>query len=365
MNNNKMAPRVKLFNIEGSCKLIPYPSNFDELIKKAKEFVPFQENTKRYQLIELKANKEITTQEDFELMTKEYQNEKNIRIKVNLVNNDTKYLIPEKNGYIIEKNDFNKIINESNINIQGINYQEESNGKISDNVKLVIKKKLKELEDKLVDELYNNSMIEIKNSKINNQINGLKKSNSKNLHVHKGIICNKCGLEIIGERFKCSQCQNFNLCGNCEKNYNHDIRHIMVSIIFPIDNEKEFSMKLDKNIRYKNENMNYIMEPKIFSFNKINDIQIQEVTFKNIGTQSWKDIVFRCIEDKSELIGQECKIDENINPGQEIKTKISFFNIDNQANKGKDVYYSFFQMFNKKNQSFGNVTKIKIILKNN
>ena len=139
----------------------------------------------------------------------------------------------------------------------------------------------------------------------------------------------------------------------------------MVSIIFPIDNEKEFSMKLDKNIRYKNENMNYIMEPKIFSFNKINDIQIQEVTFKNIGTQSWKDVVFRCIEDKSELIGQECKIDENINPGQEIKTKISFFNIYNQANKGKDVYYSFFQMFNKKNQSFGNVTKIKIILKNN
>ena len=168
MNNNKMAPRVKLFNIEGLCKVISYPSNFDELIKKAKEFVPFQENTKRYQLIELKANKEITTQEDFELMTKEYQNEKNIRIKVNLVNNDTKYLIPEKNGYIIEKNDFNKIINESNINIQGINYQEESNGKISDNVKLVIKKKLKELEDKLVDELYNNSMMEIEKSKLNN-----------------------------------------------------------------------------------------------------------------------------------------------------------------------------------------------------
>ena len=59
------------------------------------------------------------------------------------------------------------------------------------------------------------------------------------------------------------------MCENCEKNYNHDMRHIMVSIIFPIKNESEFSMKLDKNIRYKNENMNYNLEPKIFSFSQL------------------------------------------------------------------------------------------------
>ena len=357
MNNKKILPKVKLYNSKGLCRKIPYPSNFEELIKKAKEFVPYEENTKRYQLIDLKVKREITTQEDFELMTEEYQNEETVKIQVNLVNSNTEYLIPEKN-------DLNEIINESNINIQGKKNKEDLNENGQNTMESIIKKKLKELEDKLVDELYNNSMMEIEKSKINNQNKGFKKNNSIKIQVHEGIICNKCGLEIVGERFKCCQCQNFNLCENCEKNYNHDMRHIMVSIIFPIKNESEFSMKLDKNIRYKNENMNYNLEPKIFSFNRVNDIQIQEITIKNIGTQSWKGVVLKCIEDKSEIIGQDCMIDETVEPNKEIKIKITFSNIDNQAKKGKNVYYSFFQMFNKRNETFGNITKIKIIFNN-
>ena len=39
--------------------------------------------------------------------------------------------------------------------------------------------------------------------------------------VHKGIVCKKCGMNpIIGYRYKCSICKDFNLCEKCEeKNY--------------------------------------------------------------------------------------------------------------------------------------------------
>ena len=358
-----MSVLLKLENEKGECKKIKYPESFDELIKAVKEFVPSLDNQKRYQLIDEKKGREIATQENFEIMTNEYLNNKiTPKIRINLVDNNSKYIKPKLQ---LNNKNIKQIINESIINIPGNNKNEDKAINGQNEMESIIKKKLKELEDKLVDELYNNSMMEIEKSKINNQNKGFKKNNSIKIQVHEGIICNKCGLEIVGERFKCCQCQNFNLCENCEKNYNHDMRHIMVSIIFPIKNESEFSMKLDKNIRYKNENMNYNLEPKIFSFNRVNDIQIQEITIKNIGTQSWKGVVLKCIEDKSEIIGQDCMIDETMEPNKEIKTKITFSNIDNQAKKGKNVYYSFFQMFNKRNETFGNITKIKIIFNNN
>ena len=207
-------------------------------------------------------------------------------------------------------------------------------------------------------------MMEIEKSKINNQNKGFKKNNSIKIQVHEGIICNKCGLEIVGERFKCCQCQNFNLCENCEKNYNHDMRHIMVSIIFPIKNESEFSMKLDKNIRYKNENMNYNLEPKIFNLDGTRDIDVQQVNIKNIGAAPWRGVYLKCIEDKSEIIGDEYEINYNANSGSMVKASIQFSDLKNQLKPGKKTYICFFQMFNGKNESFGNVTKVKVNIKN-
>ena len=110
--------------------------------------------------------------------------------------------------------------------------------------------------------------------------------------------------------------------------------------------------------------MNYSLEPKIFYFDGGDDIQIQEITIKNIGTEAMKGVILKCIENKSEIIGQDCEIHDVINPGNEIKAKIEFFNIKGQLEERKNVYYSFFEMFNERNESFGNVSKVKIIVKN-
>ena len=341
-----------------------FPENFDKLIKIAKEFVPSEDNTKRYQLIELKAKREIINQQDFELMENEYQDEKAVKILVNLVDKNTKYLIPDKNKFQEKIKDLNEIRNESSINIIRNDEKDNSAENTLNPMKEVIKKKLKELEDRLVDELYSNSMIEIGKSNIANKNKSSKNNMVNNFYIHKGINCNKCGKEIIGERFKCIKCKNFNLCQICEQNYNHDIRHIMVSIIYPIINESDFAMQLDKNMSYKNQNMNYNIEQKIFYFNRDDDIQSQEVVIKNIGIEAWKGVVLKCVENKSEIVGQNCEIQENVNPGNEFKAKIEFFNIKGQLEEQKNVYYSFFEMFNDRNETFGNVCKIKIIFKN-
>ena len=72
---------------------------------------------------------------------------------------------------------------------------------------------------------------------------------------------------------------------------------------------------------------------------------------------SW---LLRCIEDKSEIIGEEFEINYNVNSGSSINAQIKFNNLQKQLKPDKKVYYSFFQMFNQQNESFGNITKIKI-----
>ena len=40
--------------------------------------------------------------------------------------------------------------------------------------------------------------------------------------IHHGIKCNKCGMNpIVGIRYKCMECDNFNFCENCEENVGH------------------------------------------------------------------------------------------------------------------------------------------------
>jgi len=40
--------------------------------------------------------------------------------------------------------------------------------------------------------------------------------------VHKNIICDKCGMEgIVGIRYKCAVCPDFDLCESCESTSDH------------------------------------------------------------------------------------------------------------------------------------------------
>ncbi|CAG9329706.1 unnamed protein product [Blepharisma stoltei] len=55
---------------------------------------------------------------------------------------------------------------------------------------------------------------------------------SKSEVVHQNVTCDSCGMSpIIGHRYKCSVCQNFDFCGKCEANAQHE--HPFIKIRTP------------------------------------------------------------------------------------------------------------------------------------
>ncbi|KAF9993734.1 hypothetical protein BGZ80_001745 [Entomortierella chlamydospora] len=55
--------------------------------------------------------------------------------------------------------------------------------------------------------------------------------------VHPGVICDGCNNGIVGIRYKCGNCADFDLCGNCEaSSYDHDPFHVFIKIRKPICN---------------------------------------------------------------------------------------------------------------------------------
>lgn len=354
--------KKRIIKVKGEklARRIDFPVDFNSLIQKIQEFMPLNDPNKRYQLIEEKANREITSEEDFQIMSKEFINENVIKITIKIVDKNTKFIIPDFNKKlnICE----NKVSNEASINLVGKKKEEE----IENPINSILKEKMKELEDKLVEELYNNLKNEISKSKIENneQINIEVEENNIIKMVHTGIVCNKCGKkDIEGKRYKCAQCANFNLCENCEKNYIHDMKHIMISILYPLKNDNEINSKINKNICYKNQDMNYNIEPKIFNLDKIEDNEIQQIKIKNTGSAPWRGVYLKFV-DKSEIFGENCEINYNVNSGSSINDQIIFANLKNQIKPNKKVYYCFLQMFNQSDESFGNITKIKVYINN-
>ena len=50
----------------------------------------------------------------------------------------------------------------------------------------------------------------------------LNQKKSKNNYIHEGIKCNNCGaFPIVGIRYKCLECDNFNCCEKCEQEQSH------------------------------------------------------------------------------------------------------------------------------------------------
>jgi next-to-BRCA1 protein 1 len=59
-------------------------------------------------------------------------------------------------------------------------------------------------------------------------------TSSDDLPVHEGVVCDGCGDGIVGIRYKCSSCADYDLCQECEKKSNiHDPTHVFLKISKP------------------------------------------------------------------------------------------------------------------------------------
>ena len=160
--------------------------------------------------------------------------------------------------------------------IKKIDKLEEKNNALETKNK-ILEKKNEVLED-------NNNKLEKKIDYIYKMLTKEEKFNNKTIHI--GIMCNKCGINpIIGYRYKCSICKDYELCDDCaKKNFltNEHPHHFII-----IANEES-----EKKERKKNDDIVYNYElfdknpekftKKIFEEDNQEDI-IFEFDILNIG----------------------------------------------------------------------------------
>ena len=355
---------IKLRTSQGLAKRIDFPNDYNELIEKTQLFLPI-DNTKHYQFIDEKVDREIRHQEDFELMSENYKNEKTTKILVNIIEKEEhSEEIP-----ILSKVFSKNMLNEESINLSiSPNLEEktdkEPEDKLKNDIKELVKKKMKDLENNIVQDLY----MTIK-SKM--ELNEEKKNPldlNQNEFVHTGIKCNKCNNENIqGIRYKCLQCQDFNLCKECEAQSDHDINHILIKIRKPLKEEEELLMQMNREIKYKNNKYDYSVNTKDLIFEmekKENDLIMQQITLQNVGEEPWKPgTVFKCLPE-SKLKGNDFSLGCKVNKGQTVNIEIIFDNFKDSLISSVNEYTIYYQMFNSNNEAFGDITIFKVIFQN-
>jgi len=142
---------------------------------------------------------------------------------------------------------------------------------------------------------------------------------NSNKYVHNGIKCKRCFMEpIIGYRYKCSKCKNYNLCQKCEEKneISEDHPHYFIKI------KKEYKVGSDIifNIPNNNNKVNLFPEnnsganaisKKIYLYECLNTSQLSteiyqgtkeakiDIILKNNGNEIWPMNNTKLIIDKS------------------------------------------------------------------
>ena len=213
-----------------------------------------------------------------ELQLKNYQNQVE---KYNMELNNTKILLGKKNEKNIE---VELKLKEELENRYSQLYQEEIKSTIKN-----INKNIQEHE-KYLQKQYENYYKELENNYIQkfSQVSNLMLQNENNNKknkcntVHNGIKCNKCFKEpIVGYRYKCSICNNYNLCEECEEKneqsgeHQHEFIKMRKHVTYNMNNiNNNYNNFQGNNIPINNNNNNPIHNMNNFNKNfvDINDI---------------------------------------------------------------------------------------------
>ena len=350
--------RILKLKYNGVAKKSDFPADFESLEEKAKEFKPINENNQRYQFIEENTNREIRNQEDFNLMSEEYQNDKIVKISINIIDKPLEISEPNFSQSEISIRKAEDEILSINNNFEESKI-EEPDEKMKREIKEIVNNKMKNLEENIAQDIFQS----IKTQLSKNEQNILNEKNSnKIIHIYK---CNNCGKENIeGIRYKCTNCPDYNLCEKCESNSEHIPSHVLLKIRRPIQ-DKNLNYKI-KNFTYKNSVFNYSINEKtfIFSFSdKENDNLVRQISLTNSGFEEWQSgNVFKCLPD-SELKGKDYIIEQGLNINETINIEIIFQDFKKDLNTFKDEYDVYYQMFNGNEEAFGNITHFKVIFK--
>jgi hypothetical protein len=319
-----------------------------------------------------KKNKEI------EKLENELKELKNKYTKLSIENTNLKNEIETQKNQMNEKfkkemikkeEEYKKTILENNSLLQKIQMAEKENEDMKKEIKEYKKEKLindnkiresEKKEEKLKNEI---SLLKIKHKKEIDEIsNKFKEENNKNKEIiknnkedkrpicntiHHEVKCQKCFTEpIVGYRFKCSECNDYNLCQDCEEQ--NSIKGDHPHYFLKIRNEI---------IEYSYKCLNSKLESHIHQ--GIDAAKIS-ITLKNDKIK-WLEGKTKLIIDSfnSEIDGESI----NLNPlekGQQENYVINFKGLKNKSPKEYKVYYDF----NVDGKNYGEKLCLSIIIEN-
>ena len=186
-----------------------------------------------------------------------------------------------------------------------------------------------------------------------NNFEKMKKEREKNEEIiqkikHNDIICCNCfKKDFNGKRFICSQCENYNLCQECEKilyeKEIHQKEHVFIQIIKKMDND---------NINYNNIIGNYQNE-----FQNVDEIFMFEFTVINNGENDLQNCYILPIRYGEDFLISEPKIiNSSIKKGMNSKLSIVI-----KIPKKSGYFEGYFRMFTPNGFPFGDFIYIKVL----
>ena len=172
-------------------------------------------------------------QEENKILKGQLEEERSKMKDIDTIQEEYKYKINQSIIAIKKKDDeINKIKN---------NYENKLNN-IREECSQEVKQKLS---NKYIEKLQTvqESKINIQNENDNYELNTSRSNMSRISQcstIHNDIKCNNCGVcPIIGYRYKCLECLNYNLCDECEKKVSHE--HKFIRYVIEESEEKKYS----------------------------------------------------------------------------------------------------------------------------
>ena len=183
--------------------------------------------------------------------------------------------------------------------------------------------------------------------------------------IHSGIKCQQCQIyPITGIRYKCLNCDCYNLCEVCEKQFGSSHGHPLLKL-----RNIEQTEMFQKKYNTKEDKLKQPIDPKptfkcvnsSLTFKTINNNNSISIPIKlvNNGKTNWPlPCFFNCEKEESDIRGDKIKI--NICSGEIMKTVEFKVKLDlSSINKSGD-YISVWNLEDEKGVSFGPKVTIKV-----
>ena len=302
----------------------------------------------------------INLQNEFDTQKQEILKNNDILIKKEVEKGINDFINKSKINLEQKENEINKIKNDYENKISSI--REECYQEIEEKYSKIYEDKIKQIYESAINNSkmlcdnvisQNKQQFEEEEKKRNQIINSniLMKSSqnfskiSQCKTIHNNISCNECGVNpIVGYRYKCLECNDYNLCEICEKKIIHE--HNFVKYV----NEEKKNINEDNNYSYE-----CLSSKKSISIYEGDDQAQLNIIIKNNGFIKWSD--------KSLLINnKDSQIECNTIQLKQLEPKeqdniLIIFNKLNNLKAGK---YTSSLLFSVNKQIYGKPLTIEI-----